>query len=125
MDESKISDQERIRAYVVDVLINRFVHLGLDRHQIAQIAQAVLQRTNGLSSDEELARALDELAVQYPQIKPAEVSEWSFRDHKYAANKVNQLVDLLHQGNIESASALAENFEKTDPQIGDEAITND
>jgi hypothetical protein len=111
MDTQTLSDLERIRGYVVQVIIDRFTHLGLDRHRVAEIAKEVLGKTEGLTSEDDLVKVLDELAGKYPQIKPAEVAEWSFRDHKLAETKVNQLIDLLHQGNIEGAAAKANEFE--------------
>jgi len=112
MEPTQLSDQERIRGYVVDVLINKFLHFGLNREEVAALAKDVLAKTEGVATDAELEKALHDLVQNHPKLKNAEIQEWDFKDHQMTQEKTNRLIELLHQGDLEQAVQLAHQFEE-------------
>lgn len=101
---------ERVRGYVVSQLMDEIRAKQMRPEEIQAMARQALDATEGKDDNVELLQALKSLADQYPILENAHLKQFAYLDDMKRAKIATQVSELLQQGKLEEAGALAASY---------------
>ena len=101
---------ERIRGYIVQVMLDEIRAKELNRTQAQQMAQDALEMTGQITNAAQVREVLEQLVQKHPLLEITVVKHLTYIEDQLKAAAATRITKLLREGKIEEAGALAKQY---------------